>query len=186
MDNREKQCIYIGACNILKREYYAKFNYSSIFDPDFSFDKEDDTSINEVILDINFFIENFGISLEDAKSLIKSLIKNEKLQQLGENKYTPIHRCSICGKDFDKYDACGNNTICHNFTEGSKYYDCTLEVDLCNECYDSLAHHLLFKMKKPRLLHDYNLHLYSGNETREELKNEYKLSDDEIDEVIPF
>ncbi len=186
MTNREKQSIYLEACNVLKSEYRTKFTYSTIFDGDFSFNKEDDTSINEIIYDIDFFKNRFDINEEEAINLINSLIKNEKLEQIDTKKYISVRKCSLCGKKFDKYDALGNNTICHNFGDGSKYDKQTLDIDLCNSCYDNLAEYLLLKMRKPKLIHESNLHLYSSNESKDELKNKYKLSEDEIDDVIPF
>ncbi len=185
MTNYQKQLIYIEACNVLKSEYRSQFNYSTIFDIDFSFDKKNDASIDEIFYDIDFFKKRFDINEEEALNLIKSLIKNEKLEQVDDNKYISIRKCSCCGKKFDKYDVLGNNSICHLFYDGSKYHNKTLEIDLCNKCYDDLADHLLSKMRKPKLINETNIHLYSRNETREELK-ENKLTEEEIDDVIPF
>lgn len=85
LTNHKKRMIYDDACDILRKDAYGRED--KVEEPE-----------KVQIYDADWFASKFSLTKEEATSLLERLIKDEKLEEVEEDKYKAICRCSICGK----------------------------------------------------------------------------------------
>ena len=90
--------------------------------------------------DIDLLQQKLRISLEETKQITNSLIKNKKVK-IVDDKFVPILKCDICGKELDIYDI--GNEISNGFNYGSKYDGNFIDIELCTNCYDKIIDKIL-------------------------------------------
>lgn len=174
LTNHKKRMIYDDACDILRKDAYGRED--KVEEPE-----------KVQIYDADWFASKFSLTKEEATSLLERLIKDEKLEEVEEDKYKAICRCSICGKKInsDLWEMQESHHIENYYGYESRYEDCYLDMDLCLECCDDLTDYLLFKARfkeRNKCLRDFSWCYVTGrasdNEDDEEWSDEdYTIED---------
>lgn len=182
LTNTKKRMIHFKACDILREDAFGH-------------EYEAGKPKGVQIYDADWFRNKFSLTKEDALSLLKRLIKDEKLEEVEEGKYKAICKCSICGKIMPS-DICEVGE-CHHIENYygylSRYDNFRLDMDLCVNCYDDLTDYLLSKARNKHL-YDYSYDMVIPPDSDEENPHDYStkkqlkkwFTDEEIDDVIPF